>query len=290
MLKTWLMQTFTGYSAKEQALGTFFIATDCIGIPLFACFYVKAAFWLASSMSPDITDTVDFSPPGYISVITGAYAFVTVLVLYQHCAVVPFPTEDTVDAWMVMQRIGRWVFLTRQTLCLQAIHATASTIAFSFSLPGLARATHAVAVLVAGMGIFVTSQYFALVHTHPDYVKVQKVWAQRGVPFAELMIWVHTPCGVFGVLDVVLMKKRDVLLQMTPLFLTLCLCYGVYVLAYLLLVHLNYAMTKHWPYAFMNALGTSTLRWARFAVGQLAVLLVFMSVALLLATQTRPIW
>ena len=322
MLRPWVQQTYSGYSEKELALGRFFVVADCIGILTFALFYLAAAFSLARNAPSHAV--LDFSPPGFVYIATLAFAFVTSLVIYQHCAVAPYPTEDTVDHWMVhmhashtsrtsrtsrthhvtsqhiashffskvMQKIGRWVFLTRQTLCIQAIHAVASVTALLSGSRGLASATHAVAVLVAGLGIFVTCQYFMLVHTHADYVHTRETWAKRGIPFTEMMVWLHTPCGVFGVLDVMIIKQRDVLLELTPSYLTLCTCYAVFILGYLILVRANYAMTKHWPYALMKALGTSMVKWpwVKFTVGQIVIVLAFMTCALLLATYTRPIW
>lgn len=286
-----LQQTYTSYSPNERKLAEYLKLTDAVMIPAFILFYLSVAFWLAHDEAHDDAHggPLDFLPPGYVSVLVVVFTLVTWLVLYQHAAVAPFPTEDTVEMFGVMQHVGRWIFLTRQTLCIQAIHALMSAASLFLAHPGLTRATSAVSVLVAGLGIFVTSQYFILVASHPDFKVNGQKWEKRGVPFTLLMHYLHTPCGLFGFLDLVVIKQRGVLLAQTPSYMHIVMCYLAYTLAYTVLLHVNHLVTQQWPYGFMKDL-TTPLKWVKFTMGQFCILLVFVTVALGVASYAPVCW
>ena len=61
------------------------------------------------------------------------------------------------------------------------MHAAFSLAVAFGMLQHLRAGIHAAAVALAGISMFVTSQYFLLVAPNKDYIKQGKVWAERGV-------------------------------------------------------------------------------------------------------------
>lgn len=187
---------------------------------------------------------------------------------------------------------GFRIFLTRQTLAVQAIHAafTAYTVLQPENVPGLLRKTHAMAVPVNGMGIFVMVQYYLLVATHPDFKAQSRLWSARGVPFKALMHWMHTPCGLLAFVDLTIVKQRTMLLEQTPAFGTLMVYYFGFVLYYVTLIHVNHALTGQWPYGMLKKLGLDPLKWIKFTVTQFMALAVFASIALATVMNAPTVW
>ena len=73
--------------------------------------------------------------------------------------------------------------------------------------------------------------------------------------------FLHVPCGFLAILDVVVIKDGTTLRSVTLPLPTLVLCYAVYTIFYLTIVHANHAATTHWPYHFMYQLGGSPAQW-----------------------------
>jgi hypothetical protein len=283
MLSAFFQHTYDKYTPRERALGRWLLIVDGIGVPIFTAAYVSIAIGLAAD-----TDASDSVAPLWVDALSWFSAALASFVLYQHLWVAPLPIEDDVEMFGVMQKIGRWIYLTRQTLCLQAIHGVISLRHRAVS-PALFRGTHATAVAIGGMGIFVTSQYFILVANHPDYLLRSKTWHDKGLPFKALMHFIHIPCGFLALLDLAVIKNRQLLLSQTPPFTTITLIYLAYVIFYLLLVHVNHVCTNQWPYGFMKELNTPLL-WCRFVVVQYCILVVFLSIALLTAFYSPVFW
>ncbi len=214
-------------------------------MPVFTAAYVSIATGLAAETG-SFSDSSFTPPPVWVDALSWFFAGLASFVLYQHIFVAPFPTEDD-EMFKVTQKIGRWVFLTRQTLALQAIHGIVSLLS-SQTFPALVKGTHATAVLLGGLGLFVTSQYFVLVANHPDFLLSCKKWRDRGLPFRALMHFTHIPCGVLSLLDLAVIKNRQLLLSQTPPFHSVLCYYFVYVILYVLLLHINHALTTEWPY------------------------------------------
>jgi hypothetical protein len=144
-------------------------------------------------------------------------------------------------------------------------------------------------VLLGGLGLFVTSQYFVLVANHPDFLMTCNKWRDRGLPFRALMHFTHIPCGVLSLLDLAVIKNRQLLLSQTPPFHSVLCYYFVYVILYVLLLHINHALTREWPYGLMKDLKTPLL-WGQFVVVQYSVLAVFLSIAWLTAFYSPIFW
>jgi hypothetical protein len=283
MLSSFFFHTFHKYTPLERVLGRRLLIADGIGVPLFATAYVCIALGIASDNDPS-----DSVAPSWVTACSFFFAALASFVLYQHTLVAPFPTEDDPEMFGVMQKIGRWVFLTRQTLCLQAIHAVVSLFDRT-QFPSLVRGTHAFAVLIGGMGIFVTSQYFMLVANHPDFLLACKKWRDRGVAFRVLMHFLHIPCGLLTFLDLGVINDRRLLLAQTLPFKSISLIFLGYVIFYVLLVHVNHAFTRQWPYGFMKEL-TTPLKWCRFVAMQYVILIVFVSIALYIPYYSPIYW
>ena len=94
------------------------------------------------------------------------------------------------------------------------------------------------------------------------------------------MYFVHVPCGVFGFVDLLAIKSRGNLLAQTPALQSLFGYYFLFVMSYLVLLFVNYAFTKNWPYGFMKAMGMSPIKWMSFIVVQSGVLSAFVVVAI----------
>lgn len=101
----------------------------------------------------------------------------------------------------------------------------------------------------------------------------------------------HFPCGVLGLLDLLVLKDRRALVEGfvslgglarlargMALFCTLYVC----------LLHVNYSLTRAWPYSFMVNFGRSPVVWAQFVLGQVAVFLVIFLVIVVGACQLVP--
>lgn len=294
-MKAFFKDVYSGYSAKDIALQPTMQLTDVLCTPLFTVLYLFVA-GLVASPEPDLTvfNTIQSLPPGLAYYTAMGFSITTGVVLYQHCRVVPYPTADSTEMFAVCGKIGRWIFLTRQTLCLQAIHATLTLASFHPAVvelvPTILRETHAMSTLIAGISMFVTVQYYLLVATHPDFKRDCKLWQSRGVPFTFLMHWIHTPCGVFALVDLIFIKQRTLLLTQTPPFPRLMLYLAYFVSYYLALIHVNHGATGHWPYGFLKDLGNSPIKWAAFAAKQFAVLAVFVTIALVTSNFAFVIW
>ena len=103
------------------------------------------------------------------------------------------------------------------------------------------------------------------------------------------MHFIHIPCGFLALLDLAVIKNRQLLLSQTPPFKSITLIYFAYVIFYLLVVHVNHAHTSQWPYGFMKELKTPLL-WCRFVVVQSCILVVFLSIAVLTAFYSPVFW
>eukprot|EP00656_Telonema_subtile_P000566 TRINITY_DN10259_c0_g1_i1.p1 TRINITY_DN10259_c0_g1~~TRINITY_DN10259_c0_g1_i1.p1 ORF type:complete len:196 (-),score=25.29 TRINITY_DN10259_c0_g1_i1:178-765(-) len=184
--------------------------------------------------------------------------------------------------------VGRWVFLTRHTIAIQSIHAVATLIVSFGWCPQLCAGVHSSSIFIAGLGLFVTSQFFALVAGHPEFVEGCRYWADKGVPFRSLMYFMHLPCGVFALVDILVIKQRHFLAEHSPQLTHLLAYYLCYVVVYLVIVHVNHAYTNAWPYGFMKDL-TTPGKWVKFTVVQFTILAVFVSTAAGLCIVVPPL-
>jgi len=185
--------------------------------------------------------------------------------------------------------LGRFIWLTHQTISLVAIHSLASLLTPFLSVR-LALGTYKMALFFDGMGCFVTVQFFALVYFTPAFSNMCGLWAARGVHCRLLEVVRHAPPLMLGFCDICFLKHRGtLLLAMPPPTMTMFLALG-YGLVYTVLIHRNHLITGDWPYSFMQAFSNSTVQWTQFVVIQSIVINAFVLTLELLVQWTNPLW
>jgi hypothetical protein len=268
-----LVSNYDKYTEKERVMKNYIFMCDWVGVPFFAFMYVTL-FGALSGGNDRISLDVEGGPWEYVC------TFLAILALYQHLRVSPCPLEENVEMFAVMSKIGRWVFLTRQVLCLQAVHFVLSFLSTRVeNLHWLIGVTHTAAVFIAGLGIFVTVQYFTLVSPDKDFAVDCTAWLKRGVNFRLIQDFVHIPAGFIAIMDIMLVKNKVLLQETSVPMQDMLLYFFLFTLYYLSLVHVNYHMTKQWPYGMLKKLGLSPVKWAKFTVIQFMILSVFLSIA-----------
>lgn len=229
--------------------------------------YIGIAMVIApESAGASIPDSTPL-PPWVLGVETVAFV-VACFVMWQHLRVLPFALEDT-DMIHACKAMGRWLFITRHTLSLQCIHATVSFMG-DVGFPIIpAAATHRIAVLVAGLGCFVTIQYFIMVVPHPDFQvlsnpfretsrasasprattaelarwqEIGRKWLAKGVPSSTINHCLHTPAIFLGLVDTLVIKRRGLLVAQTPSLVSTCIYFMLYVASYMALVSFSHVL------------------------------------------------
>mmetsp|Transcript_97873 Transcript_97873/g.204083 ORF Transcript_97873/g.204083 Transcript_97873/m.204083 type:complete len:302 (-) Transcript_97873:83-988(-) len=257
-----------GHSAKEEQARWQKRKLDSIVIPCFALWYwVQARF-----VSPPGAAIIDVAPPSSLTFYLRVFlAIAAVWVLVVHVWAFPAPAEDQ-DAFTVQRHVGRWAYLTRHCICMQACHLSFSCLAWA--IPSLAVLTDAMVVWVGALGWFVTIQYFILVVPSKPFQQDCDLWAGRGVQFKEVGAVVHVPAMFLALADLLLSRSAAGLREAFDFKNTYELVL-LYTLFYLAVIVLNHQVTDKWPYGFMNDLGVDPRKWAKFVFGQVAVLCAF---------------
>eukprot|EP01063_Lacrimia_lanifica_P017765 TRINITY_DN24768_c0_g1_i1.p2 TRINITY_DN24768_c0_g1~~TRINITY_DN24768_c0_g1_i1.p2 ORF type:complete len:290 (+),score=101.42 TRINITY_DN24768_c0_g1_i1:62-871(+) len=242
---------------EEASMHRYLDLVDVAGIPVYFVLYCLAGSYLSDG-HPHEQEYYT----GWVNMLVWGY------MMYLHCYCCPKPLKG-IDPLMfrVQSVIGRWVFLTYNTFTFQAVHGV-----MSFVDPAMG---NAMAVVVGGMGVFVTVQYFALCHYHPDFIKSCQKWNEHGVDMYAICRWMHLPCGVFAFVDVAYTKADAALHASLPSPLEIAGVMGCFIVFYLTILHVNHAFTGEWPYDFMAPLGTSLKKWATMTVTQTAILSLF---------------
>lgn len=270
------------FNDEEWAHGSYLRRMDALGTPVMAVWYLI----LASLIEQPIGDR-SFVVPFAVQLVQAAMALVAGSVFVLHTQTLPPKQDDAVfDA---TKYIGRWLFLTRHCLALQALHLLLSLVASIGELQGLARLTDGMTLFMSMLGCFVTVQYFVLVHSHPTFQEKCADCAAWDPPykFREIMIITHVFALPLALLDACVAKDREALAQDCSMLATALLSLA-YVVFYVVLITLNQRATGHWPYAFMEDLQTLR-KWAVFIVGQAGILNVF-GIVLFCLLQLPPIW
>jgi len=254
-----------GYDEQEQARKVATLVLDAVGIPVFIIWYVVLATAVADANG---NGTSDEGPlPVKIFLATAA-----VFILKLHCIDAP-ATSKIQDAWMSQAKMGRWIYLTRHCITLQAIHLVLSVMAtWSQWLTAL---TNGMTLWIAGLGWFVTIQFFLLVAPNPGYKEECKIWQSRGVQFKELMHFLHIPSLFLGSLDVLFGKAASGL-QLHTSMPSLIVLPFVYVVFYLTIIVVNKHMTGKWAYMFLDEYGHDIGKWTVFVLKQSGILLAFL--------------
>ena len=238
--------SYEKYTEKEKKLRDHIFAVDYVGVPLFCFLYVKIFGALSGNRQFETTENAfAFEICNYLC--TG----LSVLVMYQHMRVSPCPLEDNVEMSGVMSRIGKWIFLTRHVLALQAVHFALSFLSTHVEgFEWLIGTTHTASVFIAALGIFVTIQYFTLVSPDKDFSAECLLWKQRGCHFRMIQDCVHIPAGFIAVLDLLFVKDSFVLRETAVPMNEMLLYFFVFVVYYMSLVHTNFYVTKQWYGSF----------------------------------------
>jgi len=276
----WLSLEWNGYTAEEVERRSEKRRLDAVVVPIFAAWYLLLATCAAAPEGAAAAASA--APPSMSTVVMQAVlAAAAVYVLAVHCIAFPSPTANQ-DAWKVQSILGRWTYLTRHCVTLQAWHQVLSFA--SVWIPGLVAPTHGFSICVATLGWFVTIQYFVLVVPSQPFKDDIELWRKRGVHFKELGEILHVPALPIAVLDLLFGKTAAVLHAAVSMPATGTLL-AAYVLIYLSLIAANYRVVGVWPYGFMKSF--SPMKWVTFIVGQVAVLMVFLAAnAVLLCLRT----
>jgi hypothetical protein len=208
------------------------------------------------------------------------FSLCSMIALYLHLFCQPFASKvDNPEMYgCLFGFLGRFVFLTRQSIALQAIHLL-FTCFVPFLGQQLAAGIYTLSVFVGGWGVFVTVQFFVLVVPGEKYQKTCDMWASRGIMFKLIGQLTHIPGAFLAAADVCLLKSKKTssthfgLIQTTPSFLCImCMCFG-YTVFYISLIFMNNRGTGEWPYEFLYKFKWK--EWVKFIIGQNCVLVVF---------------
>ncbi|CAE7867585.1 unnamed protein product [Symbiodinium microadriaticum] len=234
------------YDSEEEQQHRHTRHLDHIGVCLLLALYAATLHSLSSGAELPVLE-----PPRLVVAAQLAVGLLAVFNLYVEIYSLPRGTKEAEDDFLVTYGpFGRWVYLTHQTIGALAVHALASAVLPSLSRR-LAYGNYRLSPVIGACGVFVTIQYFNLVKRHPEHEKVCQLWAARGVRFGVLDALRHVlPMGV-SVLDI-LFKHRDTLLEAMPSPSGLVRLHLLYVIVFLVGIHLNHHLTGRWPYGFMK--------------------------------------
>ena len=157
-IMSYFSQSYSAYSATERACKAKMHFQDFVAMPLFAFFYLALAKYAMRGGDAEACIARTAVAPEWIVYLAGACTLTGLVVMYQQVAVIPFPLEISSN-WAAVQPCGRWIFLTRQTLMLQAVHLSYTFAGHLGYLDAeLACAVAASSVFFSGLGIFVMIQ------------------------------------------------------------------------------------------------------------------------------------
>ena len=193
------------------------------------------------------------TPPLAVYVCQGMASAISIYNLYVEILVLPRGTKASKDDFHVTYGpLGRWVYLTHQTIGVLAIHSTVSLLALLFCRH-LAYGTYSATPLIGAAGVFVTVQYFNLVFPEVEHKKGCEVWAERGVRFGFIDSLRHILPILVVIFDV-MAKRSEAFAAAIPSALQLLLLTMCYACGFVALTHMNYSITGFWPYSFMKTL------------------------------------
>ena len=287
-LRSLFIQPYNGYTPKERALARRIYKSEIVGLPIITAFWL--AFATAVSCFATQAPPVEAAPPAARHT-SAAFAILATFTLYQHMYVSTTPLETSAEVFGVMQKVGRWVFLTRQVLSIQAVHACLTWAEVTGVLPSARVLTHSTALIVAGLGLFVCIQFFTLVWPDQKFKDTCNGWKKKKVPFTLVTAWLHIPCGPLALLDVLVLKRREALLALSPPLPVLVGFLSLYALLFLAGVHANHHLTGCYPYPMMARLGHSlNRRWLAFAAVQCGVVNAFLLAVWLAVRGVPALW
>jgi len=268
---------FNDYNLEELKVRRTMRLADLVWTPLSLLIYLcltSAALWTLPTAAQ--TGALSWPPLAEKHAVL-VVAVLSCYVLYMHMFTAPSPTQDaSVDDFKgIGSPFGRWWFLTRQTIGLQAWHQALSYFAIAMQWPNLASRTHAVALWLCGPANFVTIHFFVLVWPHPDFKASSAKWEKKSVPFREVMFMLHVWQLPIACIDVLFLKDRAAMLRLTPPVLGLAFIFVSFVAYYLGIVAANFVLKGVYPYGVMRECGTSPKKWVKLIAVQIGVLVIF---------------
>lgn len=275
--------TWGKYDEAEKALHRHIRVSDYLGGLVMTVAYLLAA-WCASGDPVVLPET-----PPLVLFLQVCCAALGLFTIYLHIFSQPNPTKREAEIYGCLSGpCGRWIFLTRQTLALQAVHLFASLVS-PFCSRSIATGTYALAVYVGGQATFVTIQFFTLVFPQAEYKKACETWAARGVYFKLIGKLTHTPGLCLMIADICLCKNRNALRNLTlsvPVMMFIILGYTV---LYIGQLFANNGITGHWPYSFLYKF-QGACAWIKFVIVQYAILLALTFSVLAISRYVPPLW
>ena len=156
--------------------------------------------------------------------------------------------------------LGVWVYLTAQILLVLLVYHTLSVIA---ATTGAYEAqAHAAAPACLGLGLVVYGLFFffylLMRCCNPTWRDQWTYHESLGVPYERWMHLMHTPLWLCPLLDVLFVKKRDVLVKHVPSPGPVLATAGIYTGFYGALTSLNFSWTNAYVYPWLydiDALG-----------------------------------
>ena len=170
----------------------------------------------------------------------------------------------------VNSMVGKFIFLTTQTLCLIFLYAGGNLMCEVYRLVACRRLARMESVLnwmccvVAGMTWFVFIMFYCVVWPDPKYQDIRREEEAHGKPFGFNSHVLHCAAVPMMCADTYL-KRRTILrtaLGRPRDYFVFFVCYGLF---YPSLVQLNHRRTGAWPYPFMARL--SPLQLVLFYAG-----------------------
>lgn len=269
----WLRLKWDGFNKEELEHSEYNLRLDLVAVPLFLVWYLVLA-WLSSRNTTDamvVAQTRVGAPTLMDALMHIAVIAVAVYVVLLHMLAQPNPQKHQ-EAFEAQSYFGRWIYLTRHGLTLQAWHQVLSLL--SFIWPRLAVLSHSCSMMVGTLGVFVTIQFNLLVVPNLGYKDEVEAWKDKGVQFGLLQKIIHIPALFISLMDILVIKDLE-LLHASMSWSAILLLFFMYIVIYLIVLMTNFRLTQRWPYKFMNAFGTDAKKWAGFVCMQTATLCIF---------------
>jgi hypothetical protein len=273
------------YDAEEMAFAKSLYRFDFMVFPFFVLWYfcVSALFvW------PAVGSVKAPVPPPWVLFLQAMLAVGSSMVMHTEIHM-PAPKKAD-DMYHALRYIGSWITLTRHCLAFQMVHSIFSFLGAAAGISWLVHATNGMTLFVGSAGLFVTVQYFVLVHYNPEFMSRCERVAKSDppMPMRSLNILIHTPALIIAVLDITLSKNRVVLGSHGSRLASFILCI-FYCVGYVVLVLANRRATGYYPYAILKEI-TSIRQWLTFTVTQGLTFCAFCSIACGLAVLVPQVW
>eukprot|EP00930_Biecheleria_cincta_P104128 TRINITY_DN96302_c0_g1_i1.p1 TRINITY_DN96302_c0_g1~~TRINITY_DN96302_c0_g1_i1.p1 ORF type:complete len:295 (-),score=44.52 TRINITY_DN96302_c0_g1_i1:373-1257(-) len=272
----WLRLSWDGMDKEEKAHASHNFRLDLIMAPIFLVWYGVLATMAAPShkAAQDALLSGTSSPWTWAAfLLRSALAALAVYFLLLHMLAQPAPQKNQ-EAFQAQKVFGRWIYLTRHGLALQACHQLISVL--SLVWPWLAVVTSCITMVIGSLAAFVTIQFFLLVAPNAGYKAEVKEWDERGVQFGLLQDIIHIPALFIALADILLVQNFSIVRAALSLRTTAAIL-ALYVFVYLMLIFFNFWTTRHWPYKLMNEFGTNHKKWLGFVCMQTGILYVFLA-------------